>query len=58
MRESERRCAVHGDSKIVDIAVPPILSRLVRLDDWVVTGVEVSGRVPVWGLVAAPDVAA
>jgi MarR family len=54
----ERRAAVNDEREVVDVAVPPVLSRLIGLDEGVVGAVEVGGGVPVTGVVTAADVAA
>src|SRR5262245_53128694 len=54
----ERWRAVEEEREVVDVAIPPVLARLVGLDDRVMHRVEVRGRVPVRRLVAASDVAA
>src|SRR5262245_28062851 len=50
------RCAGDVEHQVVDVAVPPVLARLVRADDrMLVVRVEMRRRVPVRRLVAAAD---
>src|SRR2546423_2956376 len=52
-----RRGAVDREGEIVEVAVPPVLTRFVGLDDRVVLRGEVRGGVPVGRVVTAADVA-
>jgi hypothetical protein len=54
----ERRRVRDGERDVVDVAEPPVLSRLIGLDERMLVRMEVSGGVAVGGVVATPDVAA
>jgi hypothetical protein len=54
----ERWRAVDLEGEIVDVVVPPVLSWLVGLDERVIFGTKVRGRVPVRRVVTAADVSA
>src|SRR5438874_6219837 len=56
-RVRERRCVVDGEEEIVDVAVPPVLTWFVGLDEWVVLRTEMGGGVAVRRVVTAADVA-
>jgi len=58
LRVRERLRAVDLEREIVDVAVPPVLTGLVGLDDRVIRRVKVRGRMPVGRLVTAADVTA
>lgn len=46
------------DESFIDIAPPPIFSRLKGFDNWMIRGVEVLGSVFVFGGVATADMTA
>ncbi len=54
----ERRRALDEERQLVDVAPPPVLAGLVRLDQWVRRRPEVRRRVLVLRVVATADVAA
>src|SRR5207253_976624 len=57
-RVGERGAALDLEAEVVDVAVPPVLARLVGLDDRVVLVVEMGGGVAMRRVVTAADVTA
>jgi hypothetical protein len=51
-------CVLDLERGVVEIAVPPVLARFIRSDQWVDGEFEVSGAVPAGRVVTAADVTA